>query len=392
MGLALAAMLLERRHWRVPRIWIPLALFIGGTAISLLASGEIRDGLPQIRKLFVYAMLFLVAGALRGLSDVRLLVLGLSAAELLSAIRGLWQFAEKHRAAAEAHQSFYLYYVDRRITGFMSHWMTFSGEMMIALLLIGAYVFFSRERSWRGWPRVWPRVWLVAAALPIAAALEAAWTRSMWLGTFCGVVFLIWFWKRWALVALPVLMGAVLLANPMDLRERARSAFFPQADRDSNGHRAELRRIGMKMIAAHPLLGIGPEQVSHQVASYLPAGMTKLTPGEYYGHLENDYIQYAAERGVPTMMALMWMIGWALVDFARGLRASRAKPGAWVLYAAMSVTLAVLVAGWYSWDLNSSNILGTFLAVMGSGYVALREPTPATPREPSADSGSYAEN
>ena len=365
MGLALVAMLVERRRWRVPRIWIPLALFVGGTAIALLASGDVRDGLPQIRKLFVYAMLFLVASALRGLRDIRLLVFGFAAASAVSAIRAIWQFVEKHRAAADAHQSFYFYYLDRRITGFMGHWMTFSGEMMIALLLIGAYVFFTVDRRWR--------VWLVAAAIPIAAALEAAWTRSMWLGTFFGAVYLIWSWKRWALVALPLVLGAILVASPMDLRERARSAFFPHGDRDSNAHRAELRSIGWKMIAAHPWFGIGPEQVSRQVASYLPAGMTQLTPGEYYGHLENDYLQYAAERGIPAMLALMAMIGWALFDFVRGLRRKPGSPYAWVLHGAIAVIVAVLVAGWYSWDLNSSNILATFLAVLGCGYVSLQE-------------------
>ena len=30
----------------------------------------------------------------------------------------------------------------------MSHWMTFSGQMMIALLVIGALVFFSKEKRW----------------------------------------------------------------------------------------------------------------------------------------------------------------------------------------------------------------------------------------------------
>jgi len=50
------------------------------------------------------------------------------------------------------------------------------------------------------------------------------------------------------------------------------------------------------MIKAHPWLGLGPEQVSRQIPNYLPAGMPGLRPGEYYGHLENDYVQYAAER------------------------------------------------------------------------------------------------
>jgi O-antigen ligase len=104
---------------------------------------------------------------------------------------------------------------------------------------------------------------------------------------------------------------------------------------------------------------------------------------EYYGHLENDYIQYAAERGIPAMLALMWMIAWALFDFSRGLLRMRADSQRkcdqrWVLHAAIAVIASVLVAGWFSWNLNASTVLGMFLAVIGCGYVALMEDSPTS--------------
>ena len=82
--------------------------------------------------------------------------------------------------------------------------------------------------------------------------------------------------------------------------------------------------------------------------------------------LENDYLQYAAERGVPTALALLWMIGWALFYFLRAV--GRLPPNAsqrWILHAAVAVTIAVLVSGFYSWNLNNSEVLAMFLAVMG---------------------------
>src|ERR1700684_718093 len=118
----------------------------------------------------------------------------------------------------------------------MGHWMTLSAELMMTLLVIAAVVFFAKARSGVGW--------LVAAAVPVAAALALTWTRSMWLGTLCGGVYLIWFWKRWALAVLPVLIATLLIANPLDIRERAMSALSPhEGQTDSNNHRAELRRI-----------------------------------------------------------------------------------------------------------------------------------------------------
>jgi putative inorganic carbon (hco3(-)) transporter len=362
MALAFVGLVVTRTRLRIPPFWAPLALFLLGTLVSLAASGHIRDGLPQVWKFYVYAMLFLVTSTFENVRQIRTIVLAWSLAAVVAAAWGLLQFARKYEYAQNTGRAFYSYYVLSRITGFTNHWMTFGGQMMIALLLIAAIVLFATDRRYAAW--------LAAATVPISAALIETWTRSMWLAAFCGGVYLIWFWKRWALLVAPLVIAAILFANPFDLRERALSAFSPHGAVDSNAHRAELRAIGWKMIKAHPWLGVGPEQVAREVENYLPPGATPQA-GEYYGHLENDYIQYAAERGVPTMLALMWMIAWALLDFARALR--RLPAGAderWVLHAAVAVTIGVLVGGLYSWNLNASYVLAMYMAVLGMGYVA----------------------
>ncbi len=311
MAVALVALIVIRQRWRLPPVWFPLSLFLAGTLASLFASGHIRDGLPQVRKFYVYLMLFLVTSAIRTVKETRWVALGWAMAATLSSLWALQQFFAKYHAAEIAHQNFYLSYVDARITGFMGHWMTLSGELMMALLVMGALVFFARDRS--------ATPWLILAALPVSAALGLTWTRSMWLGTLCGGVYLIWFWKKWALAAVPLLIAGLLIANPLDIRERALSALAPHAGQtDSNGHRAELRRIGWEMIKAHPWLGVGPEQVARQYQNYIRPDMPKPQASQYYGHLENDYVQYAAERGVPATLALLWMIGWARLRFCPG--------------------------------------------------------------------------
>ncbi len=365
MAVALVALIVTRRRWRFPPVWLPLSLFLLGTLVSLFASGHVRQGLPQVRKFYVYLMLLLVTAAVRRVTEIRWIALGWALAATLSSVWALKQFFEKYRAAELAHRNFYTAYVDARITGFMGHWMTLSGGLMMAVLIIAALVFFARDRSWTPW--------LIVAAVPVIAALGLTWTRSMWLGTLCGGVYLIWFWKKWALAAVPVLIAGLLIANPFDIRERAVSALAPHEGKtDSNAHRAELRRIGWEMIKAHPWLGVGPEQVWRQYQDYIRPDMPRPQASQYYGHLENDYVQYAAERGVPTMLALLWMIGWALFDFARSLRHLPADADErWVLHAAIAVIASVLVSGFYSWNLNNSEVLAMFLAVMGCGYVAL---------------------
>jgi putative inorganic carbon (HCO3(-)) transporter len=244
--------------------------------------------------------------------------------------------------------------------------MTFSGEMMMALMIIAAVVFFSRDRRGTGW--------LLAAGALVSAGLLAAFTRSMWLGAACGGAYLIWVWRRWLVLAIPVAAGLLLLANPFKIGERAISAFHPHGDLDSNEHRAVLRRVGWQMIKAHPWVGVGPEEVGPQFQQYIPADVPRPLPTGYYGHLHNVYYHYAAERGIPTMLALMWMLGQALFDFARRVR--RLTPDAeerWVLHAAIGVMIAVLISGFYELNLGDSEVLGMFLAVVGCGYVAIAQ-------------------
>ena len=365
MAVALVAILIARQQWRIPPIWAPLALFIAGTVLSAVVTGHLRDGWPQIKKFYVYLMLFLVTTAFQSVRQVRWLAMIIALAATLSAAWGLSQFVEKYQDAEDAHKDFYLAYVGDRITGFMDHWMTFSGEMMMALLLIAAIVFFSRDR--RG---VW---WLAGAGAIIGVALIAAETRSMWFATAAGAIFLLWFWHRWALIALPVMALALVLINPFGIGDRAISIFRPHGDTDSNAHRSITRRIGYKMIAAHPWFGIGPEQVGKEYMKYLPPDTPMPLPTGYYGHLHNIYIHYAAELGIPAALAMTAMFARALFDFARALRRGVNSEARWVLLAAIAVTIGILAGGLFEKNIGDSEVLAMFLAILGCGYVAVRE-------------------
>ena len=50
LGAAILSMIVLRVKPRWPPIWLPISLFILGTVISWLASGDLRGGLPQIKK------------------------------------------------------------------------------------------------------------------------------------------------------------------------------------------------------------------------------------------------------------------------------------------------------------------------------------------------------
>lgn len=364
MGLAfLALLILARDQIRFPPIKLPLGLFFLGTILSWLLSPDLRHGIPQIKKFFVFLIALLVYSTYRELAQIRATVLVWGGIASISALISFVQFVRIYEKSAAAHKSFYEFYVGSRITGFMSHWMTFGGEEMIVLLVLAAFLFFAPPGRWTtpGW----------AAIVLLAMSMALGMTRSIWLGTLAAGLYLIWFWKRWLILAVPVLVGAMLLFGPV--RERAMSLFHSHGDLDSNDFRKVVWRTGLEMIKAHPWFGLGPEQIAvkAQFEHYIPPDIPRPLPTGFYGHLHNIYIQYAAERGIPTMLMMMWVLGRILYDSARALLRGTTPGRKWILHGAIAVVIGILVEGVAENNLGDSEVLTLFLICTSFAYLAI---------------------
>jgi O-antigen ligase len=283
----------------------------------------------------------------------------------ITALRSFVQFWHKVQLARELHANDYSYYVGERITGFMSHWNTFSAQEMFALLMLGAILFFGPAIKKRAW------VWIACGVLMCIAVLLAE-TRSVWVATAIGALYLIWFWRRWLVLAVPVIALLAFFVSPAVIHERFTSLVRPKTV-DSNQFRWYTWRAGVHMIESHPLLGLGPEGPNYRFNEFAPAGEPR--PEGWYGHLHNIYLQYAAERGIPTMLVMMWILGQILYDFWRGVGAL--PPGRssrrFLLQGGIAVVLAALAEGFFEYNLGDSEVLTMFLVVVACGYVALEK-------------------
>jgi putative inorganic carbon (hco3(-)) transporter len=373
LGLGFALMLLSGQTRRLPAAWLPLALFLVGTLVSLAFSPDPAAGMPQLKKFYVFLNLLTVFCLLREMVWIRRLIFAWAAVGAVDASVALVQYGLKMREARELGISFYQYYVEKRITGAMSHWMTFGGTEMFVLLMLAAYLLFSGGQSRKREYRV-----LLGCAVVIIAALILGETRSIWLAVAAAGGYLVCCWKPRLLFVLPVAVALVLVVAPSTVRERVTSFYRPQGEIDSNQHRKVTWRTGLQMIRAHPWLGLGPEIVGRDFKAYIPADIPRPLPRGFYGHLHNIYLQYAAERGIPVLLLMMWWLGKMLLDFARGIRRLPAGPSDTraVLQGAVAVLIATLIAGFFEVNLGDSEVLTVFLTVMACGYVALQEMGP----------------
>src|SRR3954451_12245128 len=207
LALALAALLLSGEKLRLPPIKLPLALFLLGTILALAFSPHPGEGLPQIRKLYVLCELVVVFSCLHDMRWIRAVFLTWAGFAGITAIRGFVQFVQKLHEARQLHENDYSYYVGERITGFMSHWNTFSAQEMFALTMLVAFLFFAPRSGQRLW------VWLGCACLMAFAVLLAE-TRAVWIGTAIAALYLTWFWKRWMVAAAPLVIALAFVVSP----------------------------------------------------------------------------------------------------------------------------------------------------------------------------------
>jgi putative inorganic carbon (hco3(-)) transporter len=376
LGLALAALLLSGEKLRLPPIKLPLGLFLLGTLIAVAFSGDPVAGWPQIRKFYVFSQLLVVFSLLRDLVLIRWLFLSWAALGSLSALVSFAQFTAKIRQAQDAHVNVYNFYVSERITGFMSHWYTFSALEMFVLIMLGSYLFFAPQRRSRVW------IWLLLGLLCVIGLLLAE-TRGVWIATAAAGLYLIWFWRRWVVLLVPVVVAAVVFLSPSVLRQRFTSILQP-AQSDSNQFRVVVWRTGLRMIERHPWLGLGPEMPRIHFQEYIPDDIPRPLPEGSYIHLHNIYLHYAAERGIPTLLVFLWLMGKILRDFWRGLRAL--PPGLsdrrYLLQGGIATVIAVLVDGVANMNLGISSVLTMFLVVIACGYLALEQDlAPVVPLE-----------
>jgi len=373
LGLALVVILVSAQRLRFPPVKLPLALFFFATVLAVLTSVDPVGGWPQIRKFFVFGMLLVVFTTFKTLGQIRSLVLAWAGLALLSALASFVQLEHRHRLALIQNANDYGFYLDGRITGFASHWMTFGAEQMIVMLMLLSLLLFSPEQKGKTLALVsLPALWL---------SIVLGLTRSIFiLGVPLGALYLLWNRKRWTVAAIALGLALASVIAPFHVRDRVLSVVEPHKEVDSNLRRLIMIRTGWEMVKAHPWLGIGPEQIKPQFMNFVPRDVSRPLPKGWYGHLHNVYLQYAAERGLPALLLMMWLIGKMARDFLQSLRSGVLTSGAYYcLYGAVAVILALLAEGLFEYNLGDTEVLTMFLTVVSCGYVAIENSRLTTP-------------
>lgn len=262
---------------------------------------------------------------------------------------------------------------DTRASGFFGHYTTFAealqllASLAIALLTVAPGGLLTRNR-----------VLLGIVLLSAIAALFLSVTRASWLSFIisAGLITLIAASRRTVLIcaaiAIPVIIGGLIFL------QQKRQVSFIDAKDDSTTWRTQVWPEAIDVLTLSPrhlAFGVGMDSLKTHYLEWKMFDNGRLP----VGHLHNDYLQIAFERGIPTLIAwLVWMglFLWAilrrLIFFGKGFKPRLDWPARGLIVGTLGGTIGFLVSGLVHYNWGDSEVVMILYLLMGMSLAVLR--------------------
>ena len=329
----------KRQRLAFPAFFWPLLVYAGLSLVSSILSVNPEMSLMDSRDLLLFLVVPLVYTAVSKKKDLDLVVYALLASALGSTLYSLYYY-------------FFLAYPGERVKGFMGHYMTQAGLLLLFGSLALGMVFFGRGKI-----RI---LWGAGLGLA-AAALVMTLTRSGWIGLAVGLCLILLLWKPKTLILVPVLAGLVFVVSPQTVKKRALSIFSLRGT--SNRERVQYFNAGIKIIGDFPLFGTGPDTVD-MVFQNPKYGLGESAKRNV--HLHNNFLQIAAERGIAALAAWSVFIVWAFVQLLK-LVTNKANPKSSphpLAAGGLAALAAFVVAGLFEYNFGDSEVVTLLLLIL----------------------------
>jgi putative inorganic carbon (hco3(-)) transporter len=342
-----------------------MAAFMAFTVIALLMSPQPEIGASAVRKFVLFAMGLLAANLVTTPARARLSMIALLVVAAAGSAYALVQFGIGYARFLSTQNLSDDPTVLARITGFMGHWMTFSGEQLLVWCAALPAMLVVKRR------------WLFPLGL-VGTALVLSFTRSVWLGALATFIVAALLMPRKLLLGAALPIAIVAAAASGLIYHRLSLSFQGQGFGPDSG-RFELFIGGVRMIKDHPLFGVGPERIHTEFPRYY-RGDDIAKVNFYYGHLENNIVQLAAERGLLCLAAFLWLIFELYASFIGMLKTATSETR-WIILSALSALTGFIIAGFFAYNFGDSEVLLLLLFIVSVPYgvsrtVAVEEACP----------------
>ena len=338
----LASHIARGERLEAPAFFWPLVVYAALTLISAGFSIDPEESFTDSKQLVLFMLVPLTYDLARGAraQSVLSIILTIGAA---SAFVGIVQYAVLNFDG-----------LGRRPQGTLSHWMTYSGTLMLVICAAVARLLYGTSG----------RLWAAFVMPALLVALSLTLTRGAWVGVAVGVAVLFLSKDFRLLAVIPIVAVVGIVLAPQALTDRVYSIFDPNdlTSRD----RVAMLQAGVAIVKDYPLTGVGPDQIERAYPNYRVADAVKPTNP----HLHNVPMQIAAERGLPALAAWLWFVISVTIGLVQLLRKSRHKS---LAAAALGGIAAMLAAGLTEYNFGDSEFLMLLLVMITLPFAANRD-------------------
>jgi O-antigen ligase len=243
-----------------------------------------------------------------------------------------------------------------RVSGFLGHYMTQSGVVLLSLCLFFAMTLMERK--------ITKIFWIFLSFLSFLS-LILTFTRSAWLGAFFGVsLIIILFRPKLLFLAIPLLILFILF-SPISVKNRFLSIFDPNDE--TNRDRIHMGIAGIRIISKYPLFGSGPDTVRLIYRDFKVKEAVRDNP-----HLHNNIIQIFAERGIFALISWLWFIfisvkkNWEVFKFSKEDFFKFSSLGA------IGAISGFLISGLFEYNFGDSEVKTLLLYIITYPLVSLK--------------------
>ena len=323
--------------------WVGVAIlcFCLACVLSITTSVDPENSIKLIKKLLQFVIFFWVANTVQDEKQRNLLVGLVIVAGVATALNGLSPYWSTGFSASG------------RLKGTLSKEATFSGVLMLAgLVALGRFLFHKPKEYW-----------VLGSLGIIGLCLLLSLTRQAWLGFFIGTIFIVFFWNKKYLWAIPIALAGLLLFSPDKIKSRAFS--FKNIKDSSLQGRVSTWKGGWEIFKDYPITGCGYKCVDSIHSQYPdPSGLIAR-----YRGMHSNIFQLLVDTGIVGLGT--WLAIWTayFIEIFKRWRTLAEETSQnnikGILMGSMAAVISFIIGGFFETNIYDSEVAMLLYFLMG---------------------------
>ncbi|HSC77756.1 MAG TPA: O-antigen ligase family protein [Candidatus Acidoferrales bacterium] len=220
---------------------------------------------------------------------------------------------------------------------------------------------------WLAYPRRWKSqgVTLALVGALLGLALASTFTRASWAALLLASLAMIWLRVKWPARLATGALALVALLAMNQLLIAKRGVGFYNPNDLSMQYRRLMWEDGVRIARQHPLLGIGMDTVK---VRWKELGIRAYESMGLHSHFHSTPIQLAVERGLLGLGSWLWMMAAYVLLLLRRLLRPPPNGDWWIqglTLGTLGATLGFLASGLLHYNFGDSEVVMLFWLLMG---------------------------